>query len=67
VAAVLAFKLLQAFARKYRNEKELFEYLDLVGGSVASDIVPINGENRILTSFGLRKLNQNPRTRFKGL
>ncbi len=63
----LGFKLLQAFARKYRDEKELFEYLDLVAVSIASDIVPINGENRILTYFGLQKLNQNPRPGLKAL
>ena len=63
----LGFKLLQAFARKYREEKELFDYLDLVAVSVASDIVPINGENRILTYFGLQKLNQNPRPGLKAL
>ena len=63
----LGFKLLQAFARKYRDEKELFEYLDLVAISVASDIVPINGENRIFTYFGLLKLNQNPRPGLKAL
>src|SRR5690606_3795467 len=35
-------------------------YLDLVAVSIASDIVPITGENRILTYFGLEKLNRNP-------
>src|SRR5690606_22300678 len=34
--------------------------LDLVAVSIASDIVPITGENRILTHFGLKKLNTNP-------
>jgi len=63
----LGFKLLQAFARKHRDENELFEYLDLVAVSVASDIVPINGENRILTYFGLQKLNQSPRPGLKAL
>lgn len=63
----LGFKLLQAFARTHREESELFEYLDLVAVSVASDIVPINGENRILTYFGLQKLNQNPRPGLKAL
>ncbi len=63
----LGFKLLQAFAKKYRDEKELFDYLDLVAVSIASDIVPINGENRILTFFGLQKLNQNPRPGLKAL
>jgi single-stranded-DNA-specific exonuclease len=63
----LGFKLLQAFARKHRDEQELFEYLDLVAVSIASDIVPINDENRILTYFGLQKLNQNPRPGLKAL
>ncbi len=63
----LGFKLLQAFARKYRDEKEVFDYLDLVAVSIASDIVPISGENRILTYFGLQKLNQNPRPGLKAL
>jgi single-stranded-DNA-specific exonuclease len=63
----LGFKLLQAFARKYRNESQLFDYLDLVAVSIASDIVPINGENRILAHFGLRKLNANPLPGLKAL
>lgn len=56
----LGFKLVQAYARIYRNEKEVFEYLDLVAVSIASDIVPINGENRVLAHHGIRKLNENP-------
>lgn len=56
----LGFKLLQAFSRKHRDENELVNYLDLVAVSIASDIVPINGENRTLAFFGLQKLNQNP-------
>ncbi len=63
----LGFKLMQAFAKKFRDEEEVFEYLDLVAVSIASDIVPINGENRILTYFGLQKLNQNPRPGLKAL
>lgn len=56
----LGYKLLQAYARIYRDEKELYEYLDLVAVSIASDIVPIVDENRTLTYFGLKKLNENP-------
>lgn len=56
----LGFKLMQAYARSYRQEKEVFDYLDLVAVSIASDIVPINGENRILAYHGIRKLNENP-------
>jgi single-stranded-DNA-specific exonuclease len=56
----LGFKLIQGFARKYANERDVFQYLDLVAVSIASDIVPITGENRVLTHFGLQKLNENP-------
>ena len=63
----LGFKLIQAYARRYRNEQEVYEYLDLVAVSIASDIVPITGENRILTHFGLKKLNENPRPGLKAL
>jgi single-stranded-DNA-specific exonuclease len=63
----IGFKLLQAYARKYRDEDELANFLDLVAVSIASDIVPINGENRILAHYGLRKLNDNPRPGLKAL
>lgn len=63
----LGFKLIQAFSRRYRNEEEIFDYLDLVVVSIASDIVPITGENRILAHYGLQKLNQNPRPGLKAL
>ena len=63
----IGFKLLQAFARKHADESLLFDYLDLVVVSIASDIVPINGENRILAYYGLKKLNENPRPGLKAL
>jgi single-stranded-DNA-specific exonuclease len=63
----LGFKLVQAFSRKYRNEEEILDYLDLVVVSIASDIVPITDENRILSHFGLQKLNQDPRPGLKAL
>jgi single-stranded-DNA-specific exonuclease len=63
----LGFKLMQAFARTHGHEEKVYEYLDLVAVSNAADIVPINGENRILTHFGLQKLNQNPRPGLKAL
>ncbi len=40
---------------------KLLKYLDLVAVSIASDIVPINGENRVLAAFGLKVLNTRPR------
>ena len=63
----IGFKLLQAFTRKFRDEKVLFDFLDLVAVSIASDIVPIIGENRILAHYGLKKLNDNPRPGLKAL
>lgn len=63
----LGFKLIQAYARQHRNEQEVYQFLDLVAVSTASDIVPITGENRILTYYGLRKLNENPLPGLKAL
>lgn len=63
----LGFKFIQAYGQKFRNEKEVFNYLDLVAVSIASDIVPITGENRILTTFGLQKLNSDPSPGLKAL
>ena len=51
-------------ARRQRQEElklYLLKYLDLVAVSIASDIVPIMGENRVLAFFGLRVLNTKPR------
>lgn len=63
----LGFKFMQAFARRYRDERELYQYLDLVAVSIASDIVPIKDENRVLTYFGLKKLNEDPSPGLKAL
>ncbi len=63
----LGFKFMQGYAQKYRDERELYDYLDLVAVSIASDIVPITGENRVLTYFGLKKLNENPSPGLKAL
>ncbi len=63
----IGFKFMQAFARTHADESVLFQYLDLVAVSIASDIVPINGENRTLAHFGLRKLNESPLPGLKAL
>ncbi|MCB0487876.1 MAG: single-stranded-DNA-specific exonuclease RecJ [Cyclobacteriaceae bacterium] len=63
----IGYKLLQAYARKHRDEKELEKFIDLVAVSIASDIVPVNGENRILAYYGLKKLNENPLPGLKAL
>jgi len=64
----VGFKLLEGFCQQNTIEKELlFELLDLVAVSIASDIVPIVGENRILAFYGLKKLNQSPSSGLKSL
>ena len=64
----VGFKLLTAFCvRKEIPMTNLFEFLDLAMVSIASDIVPIIGENRILAYYGLKKINENPRTGLKAL
>jgi single-stranded-DNA-specific exonuclease len=58
----IGFKLIQAYAQKNNIPfEELRQYLDLVVVSIASDIVDITGENRILAHFGLKLLNSAPR------
>ncbi|MFT3740668.1 MAG: single-stranded-DNA-specific exonuclease RecJ [Breznakibacter sp.] len=59
----VGFKLMQAYCRyKSIDEDTLYEYLDLVAVSIASDIVPIIGENRVMAYYGLQKLNTTPST-----
>ncbi|HIU54417.1 MAG TPA: single-stranded-DNA-specific exonuclease RecJ [Candidatus Gallibacteroides avistercoris] len=65
----VGFKFMQAFALSNGIEvsKFLFPLLDLVAVSIASDIVPITGENRILAFHGLKQLNSNPSTGLQGI
>lgn len=59
----VGFKLIQAYARVHAIPfEDLSQYLDLVAVSIASDIVPITGENRILAYYGLKRLNESPGT-----
>lgn len=57
----IGFKLAQAFCMvNNMDQRKLNGLIDLVAVSIASDIVPIIGENRTLAYFGLKKLNANP-------
>jgi len=57
----IGFKLAQAYSQKHHLPKDTYlQYLDLVMVSIAADIVPVVGENRILSYHGLKKLNNNP-------
>ncbi|GGK73434.1 single-stranded-DNA-specific exonuclease RecJ [Rufibacter glacialis] len=54
----VGFKFMQAFCQQLGvDEEPLFQLLDLVVVSIAADIVPITGENRILAYHGLQRLN----------
>ena len=59
----VGFKLVQAYSSKFGIPFEnLIPLLDLLVVSIASDLVSVVGENRILAHFGLKQLNENPRT-----
>jgi single-stranded-DNA-specific exonuclease len=64
----IGFKLIQAYSIfKKLDLQDCYNYLDLVAVSIAADIVPITGENRILAHFGLEIINKNPRPGIKAL
>ena len=57
----VGFKLVQAYAlRRGIDMQEVYRLLPLLAMSIASDIVPLTGENRILAFFGLRAMNAFP-------
>ena len=64
----VGFKFMQAFAQSNGIAlSQLTPLLDLCAVSIASDIVPIMGENRILAYHGLRQLNANPSIGLKAI
>ncbi|MCQ2337751.1 MAG: single-stranded-DNA-specific exonuclease RecJ [Paludibacteraceae bacterium] len=57
----VGFKFMQAFAQNNGIDfVHLEQLLDFVAVSIASDIVPITGENRILAHYGIKRLNEHP-------
>ena len=57
----VGYKFMQGFSMSNGiNPIDLEGMLDLVAVSIAADIVPMTGENRILTYHGLRRINSNP-------
>ena len=61
----VGFKFVQGYSKKFNIDFETLEpLLDLQVVSIASDLVSMVGENRVLAHFGLKRLNENPR---KGL
>ncbi|WP_299016259.1 single-stranded-DNA-specific exonuclease RecJ [uncultured Polaribacter sp.] len=64
----VGFKLIQALGvSRNQNIEHFVPYLDLVATAIAADIVPINGENRVLAYYGLQVINQNPRNGIKAI
>jgi single-stranded-DNA-specific exonuclease len=64
----VGFKLMQALCRNNNMPEDMiYHYLDLLVVSIASDIVPISGENRVMAHYGLNLLNTNPRPGLKAL
>jgi len=62
----VGFKLIHAYSRVHGIPfSKISHFLDLVAVSIASDIVPLTGENRIMAYFGLKRLNESPRTGLK--
>jgi len=57
----VGFKLIQALGvSRHKTIEDFLPYLDLVATAIAADIVPMNGENRVLAYYGLEVINQNP-------
>ena len=57
----VGFKLVQAYSQKYNIDFEtLIPLLDILAVSIASDLVSMVGENRVLAHFGLKQINENP-------
>ncbi len=66
--AGVGFKLIQAISiRDNLPLEKIYSCLDLVAISIAADVVPITGENRILSFYGLKHINKTPRVGVKSL
>ncbi len=64
----IGFKLISALAQKKGIPmKEAYQYLDLVATSIAADIVPMTGENRILAFHGVKQVNETPSSGIRAL
>jgi len=64
----IGLKLAQAYAQVCGlDERSYLQYLDYATLSIASDIVPIEDENRVIAYYGLKIINQQPRIGLKQL
>lgn len=63
----VGFKLVQALGKEFGMEDKVPFYLDFVALASSADIVSLKGENRILTYYGLRLINEHPRPGLRAL
>ncbi|MEW6511599.1 MAG: single-stranded-DNA-specific exonuclease RecJ [Bacteroidota bacterium] len=63
----VGFKLIQGITRRLGREADVFQYLDFVTLASTADIVPLVGENRVLTRLGLELINSSPRPGIRAL
>ena len=64
----IGFKLIQAYAFTHQIDSDIvFNFLDYAAVSIACDIVPVTGENRIIAKYGLEQINTTPRPAFKAM
>ena len=64
----VGFKLIQAISEQRDIDfNEIGEYLDLLAVSIGADIVEMRDENRVLAFFGMKIINQSPRSGLKAL
>jgi len=63
----IGFKLIQAYTEAYKIQFDPFTLIDFVAVSIASDIVPMTGENRTLCFLGLEKINHDPSIPFMAM
>ncbi|HCC86366.1 MAG TPA: single-stranded-DNA-specific exonuclease RecJ [Porphyromonadaceae bacterium] len=64
----VGFKLVHAFSQRNGYPfSDIEPLLDLVAVSIASDIVPLTGENRVMIHYGLKQLNSNPSFGLRGI
>lgn len=64
----VGFKLIAALcSRLGLPASEALQYLDLVATAIAADIVPVDGENRVISYFGLKKVNESPNNGIRAL
>ncbi len=64
----VGLKLIMALVKQLDlPESHYLQFLDLAATAVAADIVPMTGENRVITYHGLKKANENPSMAIKAL